>query len=181
MKLNNLKVVRITPQELPDSYLFQLNYIYHTDRSQFTVMYEHRGQVLMVNTGIPEEDIQKFVKYAAFSGPYINNQEDEGGLSGLGDYIYDKYGEYTWRCLIDAYRGRQKVVKEDMAAEMAKTILPAIKEAYMNDDLPDVYDAELVNNLYSVGAKTESHGCGSFGLKYVFYLGYLMGCGKVKV
>lgn len=179
MKLNDLRVVRIAPQELPDSCLFQLNYIYHTDRSQFTVMYEHRGGILMVNSRIPEDDVNLLVQYASFEGSYINNDENEGGLSGLGDYIYDKYGEYTWRCLMDAYKSRQKAVNEARAAVKAKVILPVIKEAYMNDNLPNVYDAELVENLFSAGMRTESHGCGNFGLKYVFYLGYLTGTGRI--
>lgn len=67
-------------------------------------------------------------------------------------------------------------------------LLPLIRseiDAVINGDLPDIFDERLVASVGDVGREADRdrdmhwHAVGS-GTKYVFYLGYLMGSGKIK-
>lgn len=183
MELKNIVVKRIVSGELPVSLIFRLNYLSHTKLNDFVVIYDANKQVLYVNERVPEADISRLVEYASFTGPYINMDETENGLGCLGDYIYNKYGECAWKCLLDAYNSRQKAMKMFRAEKQAEEIIPLIKAVDVSDEA-DVFDEYLTCSISQAGMKTGARtACNLIGYdtKYVFWLGYLIGSGKVKV
>ena len=72
MELKRIEVKRIAPRELPALLCFELNHLYYTQLSGFVVIYDINEQMLYINECVQEADVQKFVEYASFTGPYIN-------------------------------------------------------------------------------------------------------------
>lgn len=185
MKLKDVTVERIAPGELSSILCFRLNHKYHTELGKFVVMFDTKQQILYVNRNIPEDDIQKFRDIASWAGPYINNPDCP--LSDVLNYVYETYGHNVSGILMEAYQDRRHKVEDAKAKERSDKIAPLIQEymdSVVNDEVPDVYDEMLVSHIWDAGREEErhtAHNLTSYSTKYVFYLGYLMGAGKIKV
>lgn len=184
MELKRIEVKRIAPRELPALLCFELNHLYYTQLSGFVVIYDTNEQMLYINECVPRVDVQKFVEYASFAGPYINMDESDGGLGSLGDYIYKKYGESAWKCLIDAYYSRKKTMKIIHAQKQAEKIIPLVKKINTSKKSDVLFDEFLVNCISKFGIKEHRetpYNMVGYDTKYVFWLGYLIGSGKVNM
>lgn len=184
IELKNITVMRVAPGELPSALCFQLNYIHHTELSQFVVMCDTKQQILYVNSAIPEEDIHKFVKCASWPEPGINDPNCH--IAETVDYIYETYGWGTYRILMDVYQSRQHMITDARAKEKARAIIPLIRNEIrlsVEEDEPDLFDEELTYCISAAGNKEKyknARNLVDYGTKYVFYLGYLMGAGRIK-
>lgn len=184
MTLKNIEVKRIAPTELPMTLCFKLNQVYYTELSRFITMYDCQEQVLYVNNKVPEEDIHVFLTYASFTGPYIGEPKEDGGLDSVGDYIFKEYGDKVWASLHDAYWSRQRVIRHERAQKQAAGIIPMIKAINIDDEIENAFDEDLVSVICSAGTDVNHktvHNLIGYGTKYVFWLGYLIGTGKVKL
>lgn len=185
MKLKDVTVKRIAPGELPSILCFQLNYKYHTELGKFVVMFDGKQQILYVNRNVPEDDVQKFIDIVSYPSPYINNPDCP--ISDVMDHVSTAYGWKVYEILMSAYSDRQKKIREALARKKSEGIVPVIQEyirSVIDDKAPDVFDDMLVSCIWDAGRNVElqtAYNQTSYSTKYVFYLGYLMGAGKIKV
>ena len=124
--MKEITVKRVAPAQLPTYLIFQLNGHYRMELGQFVTIYDGATKCLYVNVTVPEADVQKFIQYVSFEGPYINEDESNGGLDALGEYISSKYGIETWKSLFNAWDSRRTDRQMKEAKELAEEILPSI-------------------------------------------------------
>nr|WP_289706978.1 hypothetical protein [Enterocloster clostridioformis] len=185
MKLKDVTVKRIAPGELPSILCFQLNYEYHTELGKFVVMFDGKQQILYVNRNVPEDDMQKFIDIVSYPSPYINNPDCP--IFDVMDHVSTAYGWKVYEILMSAYSDRQKKIREALTRKKSEGIVHVIQEyirSIIDDKAPDVFDDMLVSCIWDAGRNVElrtAHNQTSYSTKYVFYLGYLMGAGKIKV
>lgn len=175
-----MTVKRVKPKELPQDIIFKMNYLYKTTLEDFVIMVNNKQEIVYVNESIPQSDVDDFMRYITFEGDYVNDYK--AGLGKMLDAIYDKYGSNVYSVLLDAYDYREKKQKEQRAKEEAKVILPLIRKEVKKKRPAVRYDERLISEIWSAGyglkEKTPEN-MTNFGSVYVFYLGYLMGAGKL--
>lgn len=184
--LKDIEVKRITMGELPTLLFYQLIHNYHVEQWDFVVMFDENEQVLYIEKSVPNEIVSIFKDIATWPEPGINDPDCP--IADVVDYVYERYGWKTWSILQGAYASRQQIMENERAQARAEEILPLIRgeiDAVIDGDLPDIFDERLVASVSDAGREADRgrdmhwHAVGS-GTKYVFYLGYLMGSGKIK-
>lgn len=184
--LKEIEVKKIAPAQLPRLLWYLLKHKYHTEQWDFVVAFDEREQIMYVDQKVPDEDIQKFVKAASY--PECNINDPDCPIAETVDYIYETYGWNVWHILTEAHKDRMKKREAEKAQEKAKKILPVIKaemNAIVDDEIPDPMDDYLVSCINDAGREADrdrnmSGYVTGTDTKYVFYLGYLMGSGKIK-
>lgn len=175
------------PSNLTPSQLFQLNFIYHIDISQFVVLYDSKRYVLYVNVPTPTEDIEKFLIIANYSEPAISDPDCP--IAPIVNYVYDKYGLATWHCLLDAQKHREQALRMQKAQAEAGKIMSLLQATLRNGEEegrkePGVLcrNEELISCIYVEGSKQKgcNGGIGN-GLKYVFLFAYMAGAGGIHL
>ena len=176
-----MKIKRLTPKELPQDIIFQMNYLFKTTLDEFVIMVNNKKEIVYVNDSVPQSDVDDFMKYITYAGEYIN--DEKYGLGKMVDRIYEKYGWEVYHVLIDAYEYRKNKEKEQQAKKAAQSILPLIKKEVKKKRPIVKYDERLLHEIWSAGYELKEktpENITSFGSVYLFYLGYLMGAEKLK-
>lgn len=179
--MKQITVKRVAPVQLPVHLIYLLGTQYHTELVDFVVIYDKKEERLYINSAVQDDTVQKFVKYASFEGPYINENESDGGLECLGDYIRDVYGADAFSILFDAWKDRRKEIEMRAARAMARQILPLIKKLDRSDEPPVVFNEYLsyfINHAGDEAGAFQSMVGG--GTRYIFWLGYLAGTGQLQ-
>lgn len=184
--LKDIEVKKIAPAQLPDLLWYLLKHKYHTEQWDFVVAFDERKQIMYVDQKISNEDIQKFVKAASWTEGNINDPDCL--IAETVEYIYETYGWNVWSIILDNYRSRYEKMETAKAQERAGELLPLIRreiDAAIDGDVQDPFDGRLVSCVSDVGRKNDrdrnmSGYVTGTDTKYVFYLGYLMGSGKIK-
>lgn len=175
-----MTVKRVKPKDLPQDIIFQMNCLFKTTLDDFVIMVNNKQEIVYVNESTPQSDVDDFMKYITFEGRYVNDYK--AGLGKMLDAIYNKYGSNVYSILLDAYDYRKKKEREQKAKETAKAILPLIRKEVKKKRPAVRYDERLMYEIWSAGyglkEKTPEN-ITNFGSVYVFYLGYLMGAGKL--
>ena len=175
-----MTIRKVTPKELPQDIIFRMNYLFKTTLDEFVIMVNNKEEIVYVNTLVPQSDIDDFIKYITYTGKYIN--DDKYGLGEMVDRIYEKYGWEVYHVLIDAYEYRKNKEREQQVKKTAQSILPLIKKEIAKKRPIVKYDERLISEIRRAGddvkGKTPEN-ITSFGSVYIFYLGYLMGAGKL--
>lgn len=175
-----MTVKRIKPKELPQGIIFQMNYLFKTTLDDFVIMVNNKREIVYVNESIPQSDVDDFMKYITFEGDYVNDYK--AGHGKMIDHVYEKYGGNVCSVLGDAYDYCRNKRREQQAKETAKVILPLIRKEVKKKRSAVRYDERLMYEIWSAGyglkEKTPEN-ITNFGSVYVFYLGYLMGAGKL--
>lgn len=185
MTLNDLTIKRVEPLDLSASQTFNLAYIYHINPASYTVVYDKKSSCLFVNPVISEDDAKKFLIFVSYKENRINDPECP--IAEVVEYIYETFGWDTYRILIDIHADRMHKIADIKAKEKAKEILPLIKSEIaqvVEGEVLDPFNEELVYCIGQAGNednhKTARNLVG-YSTKYVFYLGYLLGAGKIKM
>lgn len=176
-----MKIKRIQPKELPIDLVFRLNHVYRAELGEFRVIADRSKEILYVNKTIPKKDIDRFLEVIAF--PDYAVADEESPLGEFLDYVYHKYGFHTYSALMDCHSWQMEQKEKEKAKENAKVIIPLI-EKEIDSEMPIVeYDERLIHEIYCAGLdrreKTPKNVSG-FGNVYLFYLGYLMGAGRLE-
>lgn len=175
-----MTIKRVKPKELPQDIIFQMNYLFKTTLDEFVIMVNNKKEIVYINNSVPQSDVDDFVKYITFEGDYVNDYK--AGLGKMIDRVYEKYGGNVCSILGDAYNFRRNKRRERQAKEAAKVILPLIRKEVKKKRSAVRYDERLMYEIWSAGyglkEKTPEN-ITNFGSVYVFYLGYLMGAGKL--
>jgi hypothetical protein len=181
--MKEIAVKRVAPAQLPVHLIYLLGTQYHTKLTDFVVIYDKKEECLYINSAVQEDAAQKFVKYASFEGPCINNDEEDGGLGCLGEYIYDVYGADALSILFDAWKNRREEKGMEEARGMAGQILPLIKKLDRSEEPPVQFNDCLAYYISRAGSETKHktfHNAVGYGAKYIFWLGYLAGTGQLQ-
>ncbi|MEQ2697933.1 hypothetical protein AAAV70_07370 [Hungatella hathewayi] len=184
--LKEIEVKKIAPAQLPRLLWYLLKHKYHTEQWDFVVAFDEREQIMYVDQKVPDEDIQKFVKAASY--PECNINDPDCPIAETVDYIYETYGWNVWSIILDNYRSRYEKMETAKAQERATELLPLIRreiDAAIDGDVHDPFDGRVASCLSDAGRKADrdrnmSGYVTGTDTKYVFYLGYLMGSGKIK-
>lgn len=175
-----MTVKRVNPKELPQDIIFQMNYLFKTTLDEFVIMVNNKKEIVYINNSVPQSDVDDFVKYITFEGDYVNDYK--AGLGKMIDRVYEKYGGNVCSVLGDAYDYRRNKRREQQAKEAAKNILPLIRKEIKKKRSAVRYDERLMYEIWSAGYSLKEktlENITNFGSVYVFYLGYLMGAGKL--
>ena len=176
-----MTIKRLTPKELPQDIIFKMNYLFKTTLDEFVIMVNNKKEIVYVNTSVPQSDIDDFMKYITYTGEYVN--DEKCGLGKVVDRIYEKYGWEVYHVLIDAYDYRKNKEEERQAKKVAQSIIPLIKKELKKKRAVIKYDERLLHEIWSAGYKIKEktpENITNFGSVYLFYLGYLMGAGRLK-
>lgn len=185
MTLNDIEVKKVEAIKLPTPVLFSLRYRYHADLSKYVTAFDERKQILYVNPEVPEEDMQKFVAIASY--PEIGINDFDCPIADAVDYVCDTYGWDTYRILLDAHTDRSNKLIDVQAKEQAEKIVPLIKKVMdqiVDDEVADPFNEPLVYQISNAGSKEKyrtARNLVGLSTKYVFFLGYLMGTGQIKL
>lgn len=175
-----MTVKRVKPKELPQDIILRLNYLYHAELGEFIAMTDRKENTLFVNEKVPQKDIDGFLEVIMFPDYWVN--DEESGKGQFLDYVYEKYGNHTCMALVDAHSWRMEQKNKQQAKEAAKAIIPMIEKEVSSEEPIVEYDEYLMHEIYCAGlhrnGKTPKNISG-FSNVYVFYLGYLMGAGKL--
>lgn len=176
-----MEVKKIQPKELTTDLIFCLNHLYHTELGEFVVIMDKKGETLLVNSKVPQKDIDGFLEVVMF--PDYAVADDESPTGHFLDYVFKEYGYSTYRALMDAHSWRMEQKEKKRAEEAAKVIIPLI-EREVNSETPIVeYDERLAYEIWSKGyslkRKTPKN-ISNYGGVYEFYFDYLMGAGLLK-
>lgn len=182
--LKDIEVKRISLGELPMELFYLLMRKYHVEQWDFIVMFDEKDQILYVNKTVTNECTSLFKDVVNWDKPGISDPDCP--IADVVDYICKTYGWNTWNILLAAYVYRQKEIKKEKTQARMEEILPLIQgeiSAAIDGDVDDIFDECLINLLFSKGM--DSVGNNRYtspwtsGEKYVFYLGYLMGAGRI--
>lgn len=176
-----MQVVRIKPKELPKDLIFYLNCVYEMELGEFVTIADNKKEILYVNHTVPQKDIDGFLEVIAFPNYWV--ADDETPTGKFLEYVYGKYGYGTYRALIDSHSWRLDKEAEQKAKETAKEVIPLIEKQIKSETPIVELDERLLHEVYSAGlnrkGQTSKNIC-SFSSVYLFYLGYLMGAGKLQ-
>lgn len=176
-----MQIVRIKPKDLPKDLIFYLNCVYEMELGEFVAIADNKKEILYVNHTVPQKDIDGFLEVIAF--PHYWVADDEAPTGEFLEYVYEKYGFGTCRALLDSHSWRLDKEAEQKAKETAKKVIPLIEKQIKSETPIVKFDENLLHEVYSAGldrkGRTSKNIC-SFSSVYLFYLGYLMGAGKVK-
>ena len=184
--LKDIEVRKIEPAQLPDLLWFVLKHKYHTEQWDFVVAFDGRNQIMYVDEKIPDEEIQKFARAASW--PEGNINDPDCPIAETVNYIYETYGWNVWGIILDNHRFRYEKMETAEAQERAAELLPLIRgeiDAVIDGNAPDPFNEHLVSCVSDAGREKDRgrdmHHCVTgTDTKYVFYLGYLIGAGKIK-
>lgn len=183
MEIKEPIVKRITSKELPSRFYLILNYLYHTELSQFIVFFDTKENVLYVNDNVPKQDIHKFMRMVTFPGVEINDPDSP--VADTVNYICEVYGYKVYYILAQAHQKGLNKAYAKAAEERAVEILPIISEA-CESDLSDIFtrNEHLVSCISNAGGKVESktfYNLVGYSTKYVFIFAYLLGQGSLPI
>lgn len=175
-----ITVKKITAKELPRKMVLKMMYPHKMMLDEFIVIVDDIEEIMYVNVSVPQNDVDDFVKIVTFPGKYINDPDT--GLYVITDRVFQKYGAEVYAILVDAYKYRQMEMEKRKANEIAKKILPLIENEVTSEDPIINYDEMLISEIQKAGNRSNRktlHNIIGIGDVYLFYLGYLMGNGKI--
>lgn len=179
--MSEIEVIKVEPLELPADIAWQISGLHHIPLKEFYVYVQEKTEKMYVNTAVPPKDVEKFVSVAAFPGRYILDDDTEMGK--LMDYIYETYGFAAYDSLCNYHKYKMKKQDEQRAKEQLQEVLPLIEEIEKSDHPVIHYNEYLIYEVSKMGGKCKrktANNMVSYDDIYTFYLGFLVGIGKIN-
>lgn len=178
--MSDIKVIRVEPLEIPANIVWYISGTQHIALKDFCVYVQEKENKMYVNKSVPKKDIKKMLDVMAFPGRYI---DDDSEIGQIANYIYKKYGFAAWDSLFE-YRQRKHQQEDDQRAkDQLQEVLPLIEEI-MDSDHPAIhYNESLIYEVLKKGRdskRTTARNIIGYDYIYAFYLGCLVGTGKVN-
>ena len=179
--MSEIIVKRIGSWELTCAQTIELHATYKAQYGDFVILFSVKDKTLYVNRSMPEEDIKRFLRVLNYQGEAINDDDCE--VEQDIDYLYKRYGNSTYFILMDAVSRLNEERLHKKAQKIAKAVTGIIEEYRMGDECP-LFPEHLAYLIKDSGQKLDRrtvHNKVDMGTEFVFYLGYLMGQGVIKV
>ena len=170
--MNELEVIRIEPLDLPADIVWQISGLHHITPKDFYVYVQEVKGKMYVNKSVPENDVKKMIEIATFPGRYILDDETEMGQ--FMDYVYETYGYPAYSTICNCHEWRMKQQDE---------VLPLIEGIEKSDHPAIHYNEHLIYEVSKMGGKSKrktARNIVSYEDIYIFYLGFLVGIGKIN-
>lgn len=177
--MSELEVIRVEPLDLPADIVWQISGLHHITPKEFNV-YISKGE-MYVNKSVPEKDIEKMVEIATFPGRYIFDDDTEMGQ--FMNYVFDAYGMAAVNTICNYHDWKMEQQDEQRAKERLQEVLLMIEKIEESDHPAIHYNEHLIYEVSKMGRKSKrktAKNIVSYDDIYVFYLGYLVGIGKVN-
>lgn len=179
--MSRIEVIKVDPLDLPADIVWQISGTQHIALRDFYLYVQKKENKMYVNKSVPEKDIKKFIKIATSPERYINDDDTQTGK--LMEYVYKKYGRSAYISLFDYKQYQIEQQDEQRAREKIQEVLPLIEEIATSENPIVNYDECLIYEVSNKGSECKtktSKNKVDYGYIYVFYLGYLVGLGKVN-
>lgn len=179
--MNEIEVIRVEPLELPADIVWRISGLHHITPKDFYVYVQETKGKMYVNKSVPEKDIEKMIEIATFPGRYILDDETEMGQ--FMDYVYETYGYPAYSTICNCHEYRMKQQEEQRAKEQLQEVLPLIEEIAESDHPAIHYNEYLIYEVSKMGGKCKrktANNMVSYDDIYTFYLGFLVGIGKIN-
>lgn len=177
-----LEVVKVEPLELPADILWKISGTQKIALKDFALYIdEHNNKIYINKSVVKKKDVTRIVNVATSEDPYILDDSTENG--DFMSYVYNTYGYETYNAIFDYHKAKINERRTQCAKERIKEIIPMIEEI-MTSDFPAIpYNEHLIYEVKEKGMERKrrtSMDIVGYDYIYTFYLGCLMGMGKVK-
>lgn len=177
----SIEVIRIDPLDLPADIVWQISGLHHITPRDFNVYIQETKEKMYVNKAVPEKDIEKMIEISTFPGRYILDDDTEQGE--FMNYVFETYGMAAVNTICSYHDYRMKQRDEQRAKEQLQEVLPLIEEIESSDHPAIHYNEYIIYEVAKMGGKCKTKTAKnivSYDDIYVFYLGYLVGIGKIN-
>ena len=176
----SIEVIRVEPLEIPSEIVWYISGTQHIALKDFCVYVQEKENKMYVNKSVPKKDIKKMLDVIAFPGRYI---DDDSEIGQVANYIYEKYGFAAWDSLFKYRQHKHQQDDDQRAKDQLQEVLPLIEEI-INSDHPAIhYNESLIYEVLKKGRDSKmrtARNIISYDDIYVFYLGCLVGMGKIN-
>ena len=175
----SIEVIRVEPLEIPANIVWQISGIQHITLKDFYVYVQEKENKMYVNKSVPKKDIKKFIEIIEFPGRYF---DDDSEIGNIANYVYKKYGFAAWNSLTEYHRHKKEYEDDQRAKDQLQEILPLIEEITTSEHPAINYNESLIYEVLKKGRESKRKTLKnkiSYEDIYIFYLGCLVGMGKV--
>lgn len=177
-----LKVIKVDPVELPADIVWRIGAIQKISLKDFALYIDSQADKMYTNKSVVlKKDVARIVNLATSEDPYILDDGTEDG--DFMDYVYEKYGWAAYSSICDYHSEKMKKRKKQSAKERVEEVLPLIEEITKSDFPFIPYNEYLIYEVQKKGRDSKRKTPGNmvdYGSIYNFYLGCLVGMGKLK-
>lgn len=177
----SVEVIRVDPLEIPADIVWRISGTQHIALKDFYVYVQEKENKMYVNKSVPKKDIKKMIEVMTSSVEYITDDDTEIGQ--FMEYVYKKYGFAAYNSLFEYHRHKKEQEEDQRAKDQLQEVLPLIEEIVTSEFPAIHYNESLIYEVLKKGGerggKTVRNLIG-YDKIYVFYLGCLVGMGKVN-
>ena len=163
-------IKKCTFDELPDAMQMHVLYREKITVAEYRLAIWSNKDTLYYNN-LPEKEVVRFISLIESDKKFINNR--------TMDSIYKKYGWAVYNEIHEAHSEYLKKGREKVAEQIAQEYFPIIEKAMNKPSIP--YCDELLKAMSHLADK------GHFKFKewstdqaYIYFMGYLLGSGKLE-
>lgn len=165
-----MTIYKCTFDELPSAMQMHVLYIAKIQVSEYRLAIWSEKDALYYNN-LPEKEVERFISLIESNKKFIDNRTLNG--------IYKKHGFAVYSEIQEAHSYLLKKRNEQIAENIAAEYMPIIEKAMDRSSIP--YCNELLKAMSHLADK------GKFKFKewstdqaYIYFMGYLLGSGKLK-
>lgn len=179
--MRDIEVIKVDPLEIPVDIVWKISVTQHIALKDFRVYMQKKENKMYVHESVPEKDIEKMIEAASSAKEYIIEDDTETGT--FMEYVYKTYGFAAYESLFEYHQYKRFKYEEQRAKEQLQEVLPLIEKLVTSDHPAINYNEYLIHEVSKKGSdcrmKTARNIAGYDDI-YVFYLGCLVGMGKVN-
>ena len=161
---------KCTFDQLPDAMQMHVLYIEKIPVSEYRLAIWSEKDTLYYND-LKESEVKRFVTLIESEKTFLNNRTMES--------IYNKYGFAVYREIHDAHNFLIKKEKGKIAERVAEEYFPIVEKTMDKPSIP--YCDELLKAMSHLADKGHyKYKEWSTDQAYIYFMGYLLGSGKLK-
>ena len=156
--------------ELPDAMQMHVLYSEKIPVGEYRLAIWSNKDTLYYNN-LPEKEIDRFISLIENDKRFINSR--------TADSIYKKYGYAVWNEIQEAHAAYLKKGREKVAEQVAQDYFPVVEQAMDRPSIP--FSNELLKVMSHLADKGHyKYKEWSTDQAYIYFMGYLLGSGKLK-
>jgi len=179
--MKDIEVIKVDPLEIPVDIVWKISVTQHIALKDFYVYVQEKENKMYVNKTVPEKDIKKMIEVMTSSAEYIIEDDTETGA--FMEYVYKTYGFAAYKSLFEYHQYKKYKHEEQRAKDQLQEVLPLIEEIVTSDHPAIHYNEYLIHEVSKKGSNCKiktARNIAGYDDIYVFYLGCLVGMGKVN-
>ena len=163
-------IKKCTFDELPDAMQMHVLYSEKIPVGEYRLAIWSNKDTLYYNN-LLEKEIDRFISLIENDKRFINSR--------TADSIYKKYGYAVWNEIQEAHAAYLKKGREKVAEQVAQDYFPVVEQAMDRPSIP--FSNELLKAMSHLADKGHyKYKEWSTDQAYIYFMGYLLGSGKLK-